>query len=338
MATERTQRIVRTSAILVTLLLTAMLLARGTTQLIASMVLPLAPEESQKTRRLPRSVASAGEEREKSPRELAMAVLTRNMFDSQTGPMTWDPPVTAPPPTEGEGEGNPQMDPDGEPGPCSGPMRLVAALVVPRVPMLSFASIEANGKTLLYRPGMQVEGHELVGIREHRVFLRPSGATLCQIAMFQPPQVAGAAPTSMPSEPAPLPPPATTEVSKPSGGLSEEELNQGITQVSDTSYNVNRSLLDKVLSNQAELMRAARIIPYEENGRVIGVKVYGIRRSSLLGKLGVQNGDVLRTINGFDLSSPDSALEAYTKLREMDQFSIAMMRRGQPRTQEYSVK
>ena len=59
---------------------------------------------------------------------------------------------------------------------------------------------------------------------------------------------------------------------------------------------------------------------------------------TLLGKLGVQNGDVLRTINGFDLSSPDSALEAYSKLRESDAFSIAMVRRGQPKTMEYSVK
>jgi general secretion pathway protein C len=101
---------------------------------------------------------------------------------------------------------------------------------------------------------------------------------------------------------------------------------------------VARALLDKVLSAQAELMRAARVIPYEENGRVVGVKVYGIRRAALLGKLGIQNGDVLRTINGFDLSSPDTALEAYTKLREMDHFSIAMVRRGQPRTMEYNVK
>jgi general secretion pathway protein C len=336
MATERTQRLVRTSAILVTLLLTAMLLARGTTQMIAAMVLPLAPDGSQKLSRKPR-LGTVGSEPEKSPRELAMAVLTRNMFDSQTGPMSWDPPVVAAPVTDDTGGNQTVFDETGEPGPCSTPMRLVAAMVVPRVPMLSFASIEANGKTLLYRPGMRIENHELVGIREHRVFLRPSGAPLCQIAMFVPPPQAGAPAPTGESAPPP-PPPMATETSKPSGGLSEEELNQGITQVSDTSYNVNRSLLDKVLSNQAELMRAARIIPYEENGRVIGVKVYGIRRSSLLGKLGVQNGDVLRTINGFDLSSPDSALEAYTKLREMDQFSIAMMRRGQPRTQEYSVK
>ena len=202
------------------------------------------------------------------------------------------------------------------------------------MPELSFASITAEGKTLLYRQGMQVEGHEVVGIREQRVFLRPSGRPLCQIAMFAPPP--SAVPPPEPPAAAPAgdekPPPA------PKSSISEEELNTGITQVSDTKYNVSRTLLDKVLGAQSELMRAARVIPFEENGRTVGVKVYGIRRAALLGKLGIQNGDVLRTINGFDLSSPDSALEAYTKLREMDQFSIAMIRRGQPRTMEYTVK
>jgi general secretion pathway protein C len=161
--------------------------------------------------------------------------------------------------------------------------------------------------------------------------LRPSGRPLCQVVMFKPPEVAGTPPVVAAAPAEPAAPGAKT-------GLNEDELNQGITQLSDTQYAVTRSLLDKVLGDQAELMRAARVIPYEENGRVIGVKVYGIRRSSMLGRLGIQNGDVLRTINGFDLSSPDSALQAYTKLREMDQFSIAMIRRGSPRTMEYSVK
>jgi general secretion pathway protein C len=332
MVNERNQRIIKTSAVLVTLMLTALSLAKGSTQLVASMVLPLAPEPTKPPIRRPMLVS---DESERSPRQLAEAILSRNMFDSQTGPVSWDEP---PPPVEVAATDTTPTgeikDPEGEPSACQGSMRLVASMVVPRVPMLSFASIESGGKTLLYRPGMQVDGHEVVGIREHRVFLRPSGSPLCQIAMFAPPPVAGA-PAPQPAE-APAPPPAGE--TRTSGGLSEEELSQGITQVSDTSYNVSRSLLDKVLGNQAELMRAARIIPFEENGRVVGVKVYGIRRSSLLGKLGVQNGDVLRTINGFDLSSPDSALEAYTKLREMDQFSIAMIRRGQPRTMEYSVK
>jgi general secretion pathway protein C len=309
-----------------------MLTARGATQLLASAVLPVTPDDDKAAPARPRIAVSQAPP--PSPLEIGRAVLERNMFDSQTGSMEWDAPVAVAEPTEGgPTEAGEVLDPQGEPAPCAGSMRLVGATVVPTLPELSFASISAEGKTMLYRPGMRVEGHEVVGIREHRVFLRPSGRPLCQIGMFVPPPSAIPPPVVAAAPPPPdeKPPPAKSSI-------SEEELNQGITQVSDTSYTVARGLLDKVLGAQSELMRAARVIPYEENGKVVGVKVYGIRRAALLGKLGIQNGDILRTINGFDLSSPDSALEAYTKLREMDQFSIAMVRRGQPRTMEYSVK
>jgi general secretion pathway protein C len=313
-----------------------MLTARGATQLLASAVLPVTPDENKAGPARARALV-ANVPAPPTPLEIGRSVLERNMFDSQTGSMEWEAPVVVAETADGgvESGAGDVLDPQGEPAACAGSMRLVGATVVPTLPELSFASISAEGKTMLYRAGMRVEGHEVVGIREHRVFLRPSGRPLCQIGMFVPPPsatpppapVAAAAP---PGDEKPPPPPKSS--------ISEEELNQGITQVSDTSYTVARGLLDKVLGAQSELMRAARVIPYEENGRVVGVKIYGIRRAALLGKLGIQNGDILRTINGFDLSSPDSALEAYTKLREMDQFSIAMVRRGQPRTMEYSVK
>ena len=57
--------------------------------------------------------------------------------------------------------------------------------------------------------------------------------------------------------------------------------------MSDTNYTVTRGLVDRLLANQAELMRTARIIPHEEGGRTVGVKLYGIRRNSLLGRLGL---------------------------------------------------
>lgn len=335
MANERTARTVRVAAILATLLLTAMFAAKGTTQLLASAVLPVSPEGAGK---LPPLRVAVKEEREQTARELGEALLKRNMFDPSTGPLEWIAPLPiVPPEATANAEGEPSVaDPEGEPAFCQAGMRLIASYVEARRPERSIATIETGGKPLLFRPGMDVSGHELVGIREHRVFLRPSGKPLCQLAMFVPPQ---AAPPPAPVAPPVAPPPTSDERPPPyKSALSEEELNQGITAVSETQYTVSRQLLDKVLGNQAELMRAARVIPYEENGRTVGVKVYGIRRNALLGKLGIQNGDVLRTINGFDLSSPDSALEAYTKLREADNFSISMVRRGSAKTMEYSVK
>ena len=85
-------------------------------------------------------------------------------------------------------------------------------------------------------------------------------------------------------------------------------------------------------------MKAARVIPHEEDGRVVGVRLYGIRRTSLLGRLGVRNGDMLRTINGFDMTSPDSALEAYTRLRTSDQLTLAVKRQNNDMTIEYRIE
>jgi general secretion pathway protein C len=331
---------VRMAAVLVTLALTALFCARGATQLLASSLLPVTPESANKQ---PPTRMAGKEERALTPREIGEAVLTRNIFDSHTGSIPWLAPPPPPPPepidpVTGkplEATGPDLGDPLGEPAYCPPGMRLIASFVDPRNHANSVATIETGGKPLLFRPGADVGGSELVGLREHRVFLRPKGQQLCQLAMFVPPQPV--APPPVPIAPAP-PPPSDERPPPHKSSITEEELNAGVTAVSETQYNISRQLLDKVLGNQAELMRAARVIPYEENGRVVGVKVYGIRRNALLGKLGVQNGDVLRTINGFDLSSPDSALEAYTKLRESNEFSIAMMRRGAPKTMEYSVK
>jgi general secretion pathway protein C len=47
---------------------------------------------------------------------------------------------------------------------------------------------------------------------------------------------------------------------------------------------------------------------------------------------------MLRTINGYDMSSPDSALEAYARLRTADHLTLSIVRRGQPTTIDYNIR
>jgi len=108
--------------------------------------------------------------------------------------------------------------------------------------------------------------------------------------------------------------------------------------VSESEYNVDRSLVDRLLENQASLMRSARILPHEENGTVVGFKIYGVRRNSLLGKIGLQNGDIIHTINSFDMTSPDKALEAYARLRNADHLTVSVTRRGQRLNMDYNIR
>src|SRR5690606_34143685 len=125
---------------------------------------------------------------------------------------------------------------------------------------------------------------------------------------------------------------ATASAAPGAGAAAEpasEETAEGITRVGTNEYNVDRALVTSALGDQAALMRMARVIPHEENGQTVGVKLYGVRRSSLLGRLGIRNGDMLRDINGLDLSSPDAALQAYAQLPTASDVTVNIQRRGQ---------
>jgi general secretion pathway protein C len=121
------------------------------------------------------------------------------------------------------------------------------------------------------------------------------------------------------------------------GGLSPGMASK-ITKVSDTEYSVQRSLVDEILENQAELMRSARIVPEKQGDEVVGIRLFGIRNETLLGHLGLQNGDRLESINGFKMSDPQKALEAYGRLRTANKLSVQVNRKGAPVTLEFNIQ
>lgn len=326
--------------VLGTLALSALFLARGTTSLVASSLLPVSAAPALQMR--------AGQTQQPPGTQPPdrCALLKRNIFDPQTGALCPPKPTEVPEAEQAEaGEPPQELTPGQMPPPCEGSsLKLVASVHSDHHPEWSFVTV-SNGSAapMLYREGGRVDDKEVVAIYPKAVFFRQGNGHFCSLTLFAPPP--GAAGFSghpvAPQISTPVaPPPAVGAVASRlsgAGSITEQELNQNITAVSDTKFNVQRGFVDKVLQNQGEIMRSARIVPHEENGQVVGVKLYGIRRNSLLGKLGLQNGDLLRTINGFDMASPDSALEAYARLRSANNLSVAVTRRGKPMAVEYDI-
>jgi general secretion pathway protein C len=118
----------------------------------------------------------------------------------------------------------------------------------------------------------------------------------------------------------------------------DEGIRKGIVKVGANEYNVDRGVVDKILENQAELMKQARIVPEQENGKMVGIRLFGVRQETLLGTLGMENGDRLQTINGFDMTSPEKALEAYARLRTADHLTVQVNRRGANMNLDYNIK
>jgi general secretion pathway protein C len=113
---------------------------------------------------------------------------------------------------------------------------------------------------------------------------------------------------------------------------------EGIEKVNDTNYNLSRSMLNKVLDNAGKIIGIAAVAPKMEDGQSVGMEIRGIRPGTLLTKLGIQNGDILESVNGQSLSSPDAALGAYTTLRTADKFTLSIRRDGQSMMVNYSLQ
>jgi len=144
---------------------------------------------------------------------------------------------------------------------------------------------------------------------------------------------------------APPPPPgsvAAAEVPTPAPAGDGDELtaaiDSGIRKVDETTFEIDRSLVDKVLANPMAVAKGARVMPSSKNGEPNGFKLYAVRPSSVYSKLGFANGDTIHAINGMELNSMDRAMEVYSKVREAANLQVTVTRRGKPVTLNYSIR
>jgi general secretion pathway protein C len=137
------------------------------------------------------------------------------------------------------------------------------------------------------------------------------------------------------------PPPVETVASTGTGEGGDEmqqAVDSGIKKIDETTYEIEKGLIDKVLLNPMAIVKGARVVPAMKNGKPEGFKMYAIRPTSAFAKLGLTNGDTLTSINGFELNSADKALEVYTKLREATSLELEVTRRGKPVTLKYTIR
>lgn len=267
----------------------------------------------------PRVVAAAASTHE---RPTAEAIIARNPFNSITEPLNAAKFAPEPVPRESPHD---NTDPLTAPV-CDAPT--VYIVTESDNPLWSVAALQTAGdlRPHMHRVGDQVGGKkvEFIGFnpRENTpaVWLS-SGSTLCQAMLFKtqpllPPVAASAGPAQ--------PPPAAPN--DDSGGLLAAVKSQ-IQKVSDTEFNIDRSVVDKILDNQSALMKV-RIVPETKDGKVLGIRLYGIGPGTLLGTLGLKSGDRLESINGFNMGSPEKALEAYARLRNASELAVIVNRGG----------
>jgi general secretion pathway protein C len=259
-----------------------------------------------------------------APSKDSAAVLARNMFCSSCEP----------PKTVDTGPASAPVD-ENHPPNTSLPLALLATIVA-QDPRASAATI-FNSST--FRSGSYGVGDAIPDAGEVRKihpksvdFWNKNVNRLERVELVAPGGTPVAANTPPPAQPAQPAQPANPE------DALNAEVDKGVKKLDESHYDIDRSLVDKILADPTAAARSARIVPSIKDGKANGFKLYAIRPNSMFAKIGLQNGDTIQSINGFDMSSPDKALEVYTKVRSASSLSVSVLRRGLPVNLEYSIK
>lgn len=172
----------------------------------------------------------------------------------------------------------------------------------------------------LYHEGDRVDGAEIFRIEPARVILRRNGSNEVLNMDIQKLDMTPAA------------------ASVPATDRGAAFGRNGVRTISERERVVSQGTLRRELNNLPRLLQQARAVPYTENGQSMGFRLVSIQANSIFEDLGLRQEDVIRSVNGKQLLTPEDALNAYRDLRTSRSFQVEVLRGGRQVTLSLSVQ
>ena len=86
------------------------------------------------------------------------------------------------------------------------------------------------------------------------------------------------------------------------------------------------------------LLKKAVIEPHTVNGQMEGLKITGLEKIPGAALLGLENGDVIRTVNGHALTSRQKAFQVFKKSRSQPAIDLELMRKDEIKTLSFDLR
>ncbi len=235
-------------------------------------------------------------------------ILERDLFKSATKSESLPPP-----PAEEEVYAKTRL-----------PVRLLAT--VAGRPEHSWAAVEDldSREVHVVKVSDQLKGRaEVTRIERRRIVLRNAGR-LEELALDEEPQGKQARPRARPRR---------TARRSPAG------VNERIQRLAEDRFSVSRSDVQSVAKNPAELFSQARILPKYESGQMVGVQLNAIKAGSLFEQIGIQNGDIIKDLNGIEITNQQDSANVLRELTEASEFNVTVQGSdGSTRTLTYETR
>lgn len=123
----------------------------------------------------------------------------------------------------------------------------------------------------------------------------------------------------------------------PAGG-APAAANERIKKTADGKFLIDRRELESTVANINEVFTQARAVPFFQDGKTVGFRVFAIKPGSVFEKIGLQNGDIINRVNGVELTDPTKAISLFTELQNEGHIAVDLQRNKQAKNFSYEIR
>lgn len=110
-----------------------------------------------------------------------------------------------------------------------------------------------------------------------------------------------------------------------------------IISISADQVTVSRKGLFNQARNILNVLPELKFKPYYEANKVSGLMIEGITPDSIIAAAGIQNKDVVRTVNNQKINTYQKALQVLSKARNQSEINVDLLREGKVKNIRYRV-
>jgi type II secretion system protein C len=96
--------------------------------------------------------------------------------------------------------------------------------------------------------------------------------------------------------------------------------------------------LQEMLSDISGIFLYSQPVAYFDNGKFAGIRLEAVNFYGFFGKIGLQTGDILKSINGFEMHDQASLATVLQQLKEEHHIALNFVRNGEPHTLSYIIR
>jgi len=211
-------------------------------------------------------------------------------------------------------------------------------------------TLNKSGKSFILSKGDNIDGYVLVGGKIDEAYFKKDKKKY-SVKMQKKSTLKSSAPVNPP--PKGISPTGKGEVDlkdkpsnekvpgevRPDGGGGNPSNSGGASKpVSTGPKSISRASIDNYMENPTKLRSDIGLRAVAKDGSIVGYKVRFVRSSSPLGSIGLKRGDIIKSVNGEDVSNPAAAMGALKNIKNADSATIRIIRENQEKELEYEIK